>query len=224
MTADRDVDALVRAEVSTVFLETTRAPDLATLARRTGFGPDEVEASLRRLEQRVSLKLRPGSADVWTAVPFSATPTLFHVRAGDRQYWASCAWCSLGVAMLADAPATIRSTAGGEDAPIVVEVRADGAPEPSSTQVHFALPASRWVDSRELACSTILFFRDAADVDAWSARHALPRGEVVPVGVVWELARAWFGGNTQPAAHRRSRREAQEILSRAGLTGPFWQL
>jgi hypothetical protein len=73
-------------------------------------------------------------------------------------------------------------------------------------------------------CSTVLPFRAATDVDAWTTRHALPRGEVVEIARVMELARTWYGGHLREDWCKHTAREAKDIFTRVGLVGPHWQI
>jgi hypothetical protein len=49
-------------------------------------------------------------------------------------------------------------------------------------------------------------------------------GALVPVDVLGELARRWYGDRMSPDWRPRSREESQRILSDVGLAGDFWQL
>jgi hypothetical protein len=49
-------------------------------------------------------------------------------------------------------------------------------------------------------------------------------GATLSMGVLWELARAWYGDRLDPNWKPRTRDESQAILKGVGLTGPFWKL
>lgn len=40
----------------------------------------------------------------------------------------------------------------------------------------------------------------------------------------WELARGWYGDKLSPDWRRPTADDAQALLTRIGLTDPFWQL
>ena len=40
----------------------------------------------------------------------------------------------------------------------------------------------------------------------------------------WELARGWYGDKLSPDWRRATPDEAQALLTRIGLTDPFWRL
>ena len=49
-------------------------------------------------------------------------------------------------------------------------------------------------------------------------------GELVPLDVLDELARRWYGDRLSPDWRPRSRSESQAILASVGLTGDFWRV
>ncbi len=51
-----------------------------------------------------------------------------------------------------------------------------------------------------------------------------PRGGVVPVPTLRALAAEWYGDRLDPDWRPRSRDASQAILTRHGLSGPFWSL
>jgi hypothetical protein len=216
---ERSFDARLRALVNRCFFDLGRAPTPAELASRSGDSLEAVERALRRLETRLSVTLRPGTSEIWTAPPFSATPTIHYVSCARGEFFGACAWCALGVAVLGGLPARIRTRSGGEQ-DLVLEL--DG--KPPDAYVHFAVPPARWAQSLVWACSTILFFSDAAEVPGWCQRRGVARGATLTLAQTLELARAWFGDNLAPEAHTRGRAGTQAIFDRVGLTDPFWRL
>ena len=217
------LDAAVRAAINEGFLERGAAPTGEELAHQLGVDLDAVFETLRRLAGHGSISLRPATLDLWTAPPFSATPTPHRVDVAGRLLWGGCVWCALGICALAGAPGTIRTVLGGEGPEVALEVGADG-PAASSRVVHFAVPARRWSESLGYACATILLFDDDEAVADWCARRRLPAGRVVPLEQVWRLAVGWFGGARRPAPHLRHRADLEEIFRSVGLDEPFWSL
>jgi hypothetical protein len=49
-------------------------------------------------------------------------------------------------------------------------------------------------------------------------------GQVVPIDVLDELARRWYGNRLSPSWRPRRVDESQAILSSVGLTSDFWRL
>ena len=166
--------------------------------------------------------LHPGTHEIWIAHPFSASPTAVWVDRGDRGWWAPCLWCAFGIVTLAAPRATIHTRFGGESEPAVIEV-ADGVITPA-VSVHFALPPREAWNNVVHWCATVLPFRAPADVDAWCTRHAMPRGEIVPIDQVHALARAWYGRHLDERWRKWSTTEAREIFASVGLQAAHWAL
>ena len=68
----------------------------------------------------------------------------------------------------------------------------------------------------------MLLFRSEDHVDNWLGGR--PRGEVISVLKLAELANAWWGDRLDPDWRPHTREQNQAILDRLGLTGPFWRL
>ena len=68
----------------------------------------------------------------------------------------------------------------------------------------------------------MLVFRSEAHVDRWLAGR--PRGVVIPINKLADLATAWWSSRLAPDWQPRGRAESQAILEELGLTGPFWNL
>lgn len=61
-------------------------------------------------------------------------------------------------------------------------------------------------------------------MDRWLKQVGHPRGVVVPLPVVWRLAKAWYADPRDPEWRPRTRDENQAVLAGVGLTGEFWEL
>jgi hypothetical protein len=70
----------------------------------------------------------------------------------------------------------------------------------------------------------MLFFRSEELAVSWCQERRIPPGPTVKVERLWALAQAWYGDRLAATWRRRELAEAQAILSRCGLRGPFWQL
>jgi hypothetical protein len=68
----------------------------------------------------------------------------------------------------------------------------------------------------------MLLFRSEDHLDAWLAGRA--RGATIAITKLAELAEAWWGDRLAPDWQPRSREQNQAILTRLGLTDPFWNL
>jgi hypothetical protein len=106
-----------------------------------------------------------------------------------------------------------------------VEISVEGdVVKPVELVVHFPIPVARAWENVVFFCSTVLPFRKVQDVPAWSQRHDIPPGAIVPIQQVWALAKEWYGDYLSPAWRKHSVKEAAAIFARVGLTGETWRL
>lgn len=138
------LDARVRAEVYRTLAGTSRAPAPGELARALGIEPPEISASLARLAAAHALVLDPGSGAVLMAHPFSAVATDYPVVAGERTWWANCAWDALGIPALLERDTETRTPCPDCAEPLRIAVR-DGRVEGEGV-VHFLVPARHFWD------------------------------------------------------------------------------
>jgi hypothetical protein len=139
------LDDDVRIEVLRGFVDRGRPPVPPELAERLGTSVADVEAALRRLHDGHVLVLAPGTPYVWMANPFSAVPTPFEVRAGERSWFGNCIWDALGIVALLGGTGEVRTWCPDCREPLAVGVH-DGevADAPEGAVVHFAIPAAEW--------------------------------------------------------------------------------
>ena len=83
-------------------------------------------------------------------------------------------------------------------------------------------PVAHWWDNVIHACASFEPFRTEEEIDAWCARHALPRGATLSIPALWEFARDWYGAYLQEPWRKRSTTEARELFQRHSLTSSFW--
>ncbi len=199
------------------------APSVAELAERFACSRETLSAALRALADDHGVVLHPGSDEVWVVHPFSNAPTAFAVRAGERRWWANCAWCALGVAELAGGSAEIATTLGAEGEPARVRIAGGRLLDPGYV-VHFPIPMTRAWDNVLYTCSLMLLFESEPAVDAWCRRHGQPKGDVRPVEQVWGFAREWYGRHLDEDWRKWTAEEAAALFRRHGLDGPIWEI
>ncbi len=91
------------------------------------------------------LFLEPNGDEIRMANPFSAIPTGFRVRSGQKEWWANCAWDSVGIA--AALGIDVQITASYPDVQQSVELQVeDGIIDGKGHQVYFPLPCRQWYD------------------------------------------------------------------------------
>lgn len=198
-------------------------PSHDELQARLGCSATDLDLAFDELSQQHGVVLHPGTRQVWAIHPFSLAPTMFMVQSGERKWWGNCAWCSLGIAALIGSPCEITTTLGAEGEQVRLTV-ADGRLNRADLVVHFPVPMTRAWDNVIYTCSTMLIFRDHAQVRDWSARHQIAVGDIQPVTKVLDLAIRWYGEYARPDWRKRTVAEAREVFAELGLTHPVWEL
>ena len=199
------------------------APESEELADLLDLSVEEVEGGLRALQEYHGIVLHPGSTRIWVIHPFSAAPTNFLVRAGQKEWWAPCAWCALGAAALIGGDVDIVTTLGAAGDQVTVAV-GGGQVHGRGFVVHFPVPMRRVWDNVIFSCSNMLMFESEEAVETWTERHRVERGDVQPVEVVWDLAKIWYGRHRDRDWQKWSVEEARQIFSGLGLDGKTWEL
>jgi hypothetical protein len=198
-------------------------PSRDELLIKLGCSNAELDRTFEDLADQHGVVLHPGTHRVWAIHPFSLAPTPFSVESGRRKWWGNCAWCSLGIAVLAGTTCDITTTLGAEGEPVRLTVDG-GRLSRADLVVHFPIPMARAWDNVVYTCSTMLLFKDAAHVTDWSARRQIPVGDIQPVTNVLELAKRWYGGHLRPDWRKKSVAEARAIFTELGLVHPVWAL
>jgi hypothetical protein len=140
-----EFDLRVRFEVYRFFLEHCRAPVTINIASVLNAEAEEVRLAFHRLHGRHMLFLEPGGDAIRMANPFSAVPTPFRVHAGERAWWANCAWDTLGIAAATGLDVNITAHYPDSQEAVLLEVR-NGKVDGRGHQVYFPLPFRSWYD------------------------------------------------------------------------------
>jgi Alkylmercury lyase len=214
-------DEQVRGALTRSIAELGYAPPNASLAAMLSCSEQAVDRALLALHDAHALLLHPGTTTPWVVHPFALSPGSCWVEVGERGWWANCLYCALGIAAAVGSDAQIVTRIGGERETVVVQVRR-GVVEERDLLFHLSTPPRLWWDNVIHACASFQPFRSEADIDLWCARHALPKGAVVPLPQLWDFARDWYGSYLQEPWHKRSAEEAAALFRRHGFTSPFW--
>lgn len=199
------------------------APTCASLASQFGVSAGEMARALKALADYHGVVLHPNRPEIWVAHPFATAATPFVVRQGERLWWGNCAWCSLGIAaLLGGEGVTIETTLGAEGRPVTVHV--DRGKVRENLWVHFPVPMRHAWDNVVYTCSTMLIFETKDAVDGWCDRHAIVRGDVQQIQLVYDFAAVWYGRHGDEDWRKWTSGEAKEIFRRFGLIGPIWDL
>lgn len=204
-------------------LEKGWAPSALALSEKFDVDAQRIGMALKELAEYHGVVLHPGTDEVWVAHPFSTSPTGFLVRAGEREWWGNCAWCSLGVAELAGRSATITTAIGATGRQVTVRIN-DGEVIDKDYVIHFPVKMVNAWDNVLFTCSMMLLFDDEAQIDQWCLKRNLTKGDVRPIDQVWRFASEWYGRHRDPNWVKWTPEQASEMFSRHGLTGPIWEL
>ena len=136
-------DAALRHQIYRHFADTGNAPTLATLAQWAG-GDEEAQQALRRLHEAHAVVLDQ-SGTIRMALPFSAVPTEHKVVAGERSWFANCAWDCLAIPVALDIDVAIEAEWLDTGEPVDLAI-SDGRLSHTDGFIHFAVPARHWWD------------------------------------------------------------------------------
>ena len=140
-----NADLEVKLAIYRHFAETGRRPAVEEMSDRMGMPVDDILAVYGRLRAQRVLVLETDGASIRMAPPFSGVPTQHVVTAGDRSFFANCAWDALGIPAALRTPATVHSRCEQSMEPFHLDVGLDG-PQSSDWLFHCVVPASHWWD------------------------------------------------------------------------------
>jgi hypothetical protein len=120
-------------------------PTKKQLAILTKSRSSDITLALRELHDAHVIVLQPESGEVLMANPFSAVPTPFEVKSGERTWFANCIWDAMGIAAQAGVPVNVTTSCGccGDSLTLLVP---NEWLQSDARVVHFSLPARRWWD------------------------------------------------------------------------------
>ncbi|MCA1601924.1 MAG: alkylmercury lyase family protein [Acidobacteria bacterium] len=139
------LDKVVRPYVYDYVMGEGLPPTIAETSSALSRSPDEVRASFQRLADGHILVLQKESGEILMANPFSAVPTPFLVKAGDRSYYGNCIWDAMGIPAMLKQDAAIEASCGCCSTAMNLKVT-DGSLEEARGLAHFAIPAAHWWD------------------------------------------------------------------------------
>jgi len=138
-----DPDTTLKLAIYKFTAEHARVPTVRELAPIVGLDAEAVRAGFRRLFADRVLVLERDGETIRMAPPFSGVRTQHRVVAGGKEYFANCAWDSLGILAALHVPGEVFSRCEQTQEEVHLEVTAAG-PKPAPVVVHFAVPASQW--------------------------------------------------------------------------------
>ena len=138
-----DLDYKIRTQIYHFFAEQCRAPAHPEIAALLQTENETVQAAFHKLHERHMLFLEPGTDSIRMANPFSAIPTRYRVTSAQKQWWANCAWDTLGIAAALHSDALIEARYPDGEETIRLQVE-NGAVDGKGNLVYFALPCRQW--------------------------------------------------------------------------------
>jgi len=114
------------------------------IATHFGVSPSDALQALREMKIGKTILPDPHTGELWMVGPFSAAETQYSIRAGNRRWFANCAWDMLGVANLVGEPVDIETQCTDCAGPIGLHLEPDDESVGADLLVHFLLPAQRW--------------------------------------------------------------------------------
>ena len=140
-----EFDLRVRYQIYRFLAENCQAPSYPEIADLLSADKESVRVSFHRLHERHMLFLEPKTDSIRMANPFSAILTRFKVTSGNKQWWANCAWDSLGIAAALQMDVQIHASYPDTQETVDLQVthgRVDG----KNHVVYFPLPCRQWYD------------------------------------------------------------------------------
>ena len=144
-TAISAFDLKVRYQIYRYFAEHCVAPSHQQIADLLDVEVEKVHVSFHELHEHHMIFLEPNSDSIRMANPFSAIPTDLKTISGDKQWWANCAWDSLGIAAALDIDVEIQASFPNSQETVDLQVN-DGIVDGKDHVVYFPLPVGRWYD------------------------------------------------------------------------------
>jgi hypothetical protein len=138
-------DLRLRELTYALFIELGRAPTADEVASAAASTQADVQCGWRRLHDAHALVLNAAATEIRMANPFSAVPTAYRVYAGERWWYANCAWDAFGVCAALHVDGRIETSCPDCGEPLAVEV-CDQRPSDPSLLFHCLVPAAHWWD------------------------------------------------------------------------------
>ncbi len=126
-----------------LFVTLGRAPTASEVAMQLEASRDDVVGGWRRLHEAHALVLNAQMVELRMANPFSAVPTAYRVRAGERWWYGNCAWDAVGICAALGCNGRIETSCPDCGGPIGITVE-ERRCERSDLLFHCLVPAARW--------------------------------------------------------------------------------
>lgn len=199
------------------------APSIEDLATTLNTNKEDVINGLYELQEYHGVVLHPDQPKIWAIHPFSLAPTNFYVKSNKGEWWGNCAWCSLGLAALVKDDVKITTTIGAETKQIEISI-VNGEIQEKNLYIHFPIPMKNAWDNVVYTCSNMLVFENEDQINEWTKKHNVPKGDVQPIETIWNFSKKWYGNHLNPEWTKWTIGEAKEIFREFELENKIWDL
>ena len=79
-------------------------------------------------------------------------------------------------------------------------------------------------DNVVYTCSNMLVFENEEQVDDWTRRHNIPKGDIQSLETIWNFAKKWYGNHLRTDWQKWTVDEAKQMFKEFSLTGEIWNL
>jgi hypothetical protein len=204
-------------------IENGFAPSPEQLAKSLGARKQDIIKGLYDLQEYHGVVLHPHEPKVSVIHPFSLAPTNFYVQSAKGEWWGNCAWCSLGIAALINDDVKITTTIGAHSRQIEINIIDEDIQE-KDYLIHFPIPMKNAWDNVIYTCSTMLVFENENQIDEWTVKHDINKGDVQPIEKIWNFSKQWYGNHLNPEWKKWTIDEAKAMFREYDLTHSIWQL
>jgi hypothetical protein len=139
---DGNFESKLRLFVYRYMIRIGRAPLVADMAKGLKTSLPKVRAGLERLSESHAFMLQE-DGELWRVAPFSAVPTAFPVRVGQRSWFGNCIWDALGIPAMLHKDGDIGAACGCCNFEMPLRVRRGKLLENDGV-IHIAVPAREW--------------------------------------------------------------------------------
>lgn len=199
------------------------APSVDDLSTLLDADKQAVIQGLYDLQEYHGVVLHPYQPKVWVIHPFSLAPSNFYVKSDKGEWWGNCAWCSLGVAALLNDNVKIFTTIGAETKQIEINI-INGEIQETNYFIHFPIPMTNAWDNVVYTCSNMLIFESAEQIETWTKKHNIPKGDIQSIEKIWQFSKKWYGNHLNPEWTKWTMDDAKKIFAEFGLNNKIWDL
>lgn len=199
------------------------APSVEDLAETLKADKEDIIKGLYELQEYHGVVLHPNEPKVWVIHPFSLAPTNFYVKSNKGEWWGNCAWCSLGVVALLKDDVKITTTVVAETNQIEINI-INGEIQEKNYYIHFPIPMKNAWDNVIYTYSNMLIFENEQQVDEWTKKHNIPKGDIQPIEKIWIFSKKWYGNHLNPEWTKWTIEEAKQIFREFELENKIWDL